>query len=179
MASETKAYRLVPYRDTAARIATEQSAETLAANEFIKLSIGSSPRVRTGFWHDIEAAGGSEYNGSNELTFASSTNKYGFPYSVVLAVTIPQSQVWSFYGVADYTADPSLQAIQITQRDVAFPLIYLSPDIYTNEDHKVIFNGPFPAIGQNDQATITLYGTSATTDKIDILFKLAEKAAQA
>ena len=58
-------------------------------------------------------------------------------------------------------------------------VVIVSPDIYTNEDHKAIFNGPYPAVVQNDSITITLYGTAATTDKIDILFKLAEKAAQA
>jgi hypothetical protein len=188
MATGDRAFRLVPYRDTAGRIATEQSAETLVIAAFRSLSIGETPRVRSGYWYDLEEAGASAYDGSNEITFASGSNeitfasvsnKYGFPYMVVLSITVPQSKVFSFYGIADYTADPSLQAFQITQRDVAFPLIYLSPDLYTNEDHKVIFNGPMPAVGQNDSLTITLYGTAATTDKIDILFKVAEKSAQA
>ncbi len=179
MATGDRAFRLVPYRDTAGRIATEQSAETLVIAAFRSLSIGETPRVRSGYWYDLEEAGASAYDGSNEITFASGSNKYGFPDMVVLSITVPQSKVFSFYGIADYTADPSLQAFQITQRDVAFPLIYLSPDLYTNEDHKVIFNGPMPAVGQNDSLTITLYGTAATTDKIDILFKVAEKSAQA
>ena len=179
MATGDRAFRLVPYRDTAGRIATEQSAETLVIAAFRSLSIGETPRVRSGYWYDLEEAGASAYDGSNEITFASGSNKYGFPDMVVLNITVPQSKVFSFYGIADYTADPSLQAFQITQRDVAFPLIYLSPDLYTNEDHKVIFNGPMPAVGQNDSLTITLYGTAATTDKIDILFKVAEKSAQA
>jgi hypothetical protein len=179
MATQDRAFRLVPYRDTAGRIATEQSAETLVIAAFRSLSIGETPRVRSGYWYDLEEAGASAYDGSNEITFASGSNKYGFPDMVVLSITVPQSKVFSFYGIADYTADPSLQAFQITQRDVAFPLIYLSPDLYTNEDHKVIFNGPMPAVGQNDSLTITLYGTAATTDKIDILFKVAEKSAQA
>ena len=181
MATGDRAFRLVPYRDTAGRIATEQSAETLVIAAFRSLSIGETPRVRSGYWYDLEeaGAGASAYDGSNEITFASGSNKYGFPDMVVLSITVPQSKVFSFYGIADYTADPSLQAFQITQRDVAFPLIYLSPDLYTNEDHKVIFNGPMPAVGQNDSLTITLYGTAATTDKIDILFKVAEKSAQA
>ncbi len=179
MATGDRAFRLVPYRDTAGRIATEQSAETLVIAAFKSLSIGETPRVRSGYWYDLEEAGASAYDGSNEITFASGSNKYGFPDMVVLSITVPQSKVFSFYGIADYTADPSLQAFQITQRDVAFPLIYLSPDLYTNEDHKVIFNGPMPAVGQNDSLTITLYGTAATTDKIDILFKVAEKSAQA
>jgi len=178
MATQDRAFRLVPYRDTAGRIATEQSAETLVINAFAAASLGT-PRVRTGYWYDLQEAGASAYSGSNEITFASGSNKYGFPDMVVLSITVPQSKAFSFYGIADYTADPSLQAMQITQRDVAFPLIYLSPDLYTNEDHKVIFNGPLPAIVQNDSITITLYGTAATTDKIDILFKVAEKAAQA
>ena len=179
MATGDRAFRLVPYRDTAGRIATEQSAETLVIAAFRSLSIGETPRVRSGYWYDLQEAGASAYSGSNEITFASGSNKYGFPDMVVLSITVPQSKVFSFYGIADYTADPSLQAFQITQRDVAFPLIYLSPDLYTNEDHKVIFNGPMPAVGQNDSLTITLYGTAATTDKIDILFKVAEKSAQA
>ena len=179
MATGDRAFRLVPYRDTAGRIATEQSAETLVIAAFRSLSIGETPRVRSGYWYDLEEAGASAYDGSNEITFASGSNKYGFPDMVVLSITVPQSKVFSFYGIADYTADPSLQAFQITQRDVAYPLIYLSPDLYTNEDHKVIFNGPMPAVGQNDSLTITLYGTAATTDKIDILFKVAEKSAQA
>jgi hypothetical protein len=178
MATQDRAFRLVPYRDTAGRIATEQSAETLVINAFAAASLGT-PRVRTGYWYDLQEAGASAYSGSNEITFASGSNKYGFPDMVVLSITVPQSKVFSFYGIADYTADPSLQAAQITQRDVSFPLMYLSPDLYTNEDHKVIFNGPYPAVVQNDSITITLYGTAATTDKIDILFKVAEKAAQA
>ena len=175
---ENKAFRLVPYRDTAARIATAQSAETNVIKAFTDASLGT-PRVREGYWYDLQEAGASAYDGSNEITFASGSNKYGFPDMVVLAITIPQSKVFSFYGIADYTADPSLQAVQITQRDVAFPIMYLSPDIYTNENHKAIFNGPYPAVVQNDSVAITLYGTAATTDKIDILFKVAEKAAQA
>ena len=173
-----RAFRLIPYRDTAGRITTERDAETQVINAFNQYALGT-PRVRTGFWHDIQGAGGSAYSGSNDITFASGSNKYGFPDQVVLALTIPQSQVWAFYGIADYTANPSLQAMQITQRDVSFPLIYLSPDLYTNEDHKTILNASFPALAQNDSLTITLYGTSATTDQIDILFKVAEKAAQA
>jgi len=175
---ETKAFRLIPYRDTSGRIATEQSAETNVINKFVEAALGT-PRVRSGYWYDLQEAGASAYSGSNEITFASGSNKYGFPDMVVLAITVPQSKVFSFYGIADYTADPSLQAIQIEQRDVLYPLIYLSPDLYTNEDHKVIFNGPLPAIKQNDNITITLYGSAATTDNIDILFKVAEQAAQA
>ena len=178
MASQDRAFRLVPYRDTAGRIATEQSAETLVISAFVAASLGT-PRVRTGYWYDLEEAGASAYDKSNDITFASGSNKYGFPDMVVLSITVPQSKVFSFYGIADYTADPSLQAMQVTQRDVAFPLMYLSPDIYTNEDHKFIFNGPYPAVVQNDSITITLYGTAATTDHIDLLFKVAEKAAQA
>ncbi len=172
-----RAFRLIPYRDTAGRIATEQGAETNVIAAFAQYSLGTA-RVRSGYWYDLQEAGASSYSGSNEITFASGSNKYGFPDQVVLAITVPQSKVWSIYGVADYSASPSLQALQITQRDVAFPLIYLSPDMYTNEDHKVILNGAFPAIAQNDSITITLYGTAATTDHIDILFKVAEKAAQ-
>ena len=178
MATQDRAFRLVPYRDTAGRIATEQSAETNVINKFVDAALGT-PRVRSGYWYDLQEAGASSYSGSNEITFASGSNKYGFPDMVVLNITVPQSKVFSVYGIADYTADPSLQAMQITQRDVAYPLIYLSPDLYTNEDHKAIFNGPLPGIKQNDSLTITLYGTAATTDHIDILFKIAEQAAQA
>ena len=174
-----KAFRLVPYRDTSARIATERDAESAAIDAFVQLSLGSAPRIRTGYWYDLQKAGASAYDGNNELTFASTSNKYGFPDGVTLAITIPQSQTWSFYGIADYSASPSLQAFQLTQRDVNFPLAYVSPDLYTNEDHKVILNAAFPAVGQNDSVTLTLYGTAATTDHIDILFKIAEKAAQA
>ena len=175
---QDKVIRLVPYRDTAGRIATEQTAETNVIRAFIDASLGT-PRVRTGYWYDLQQAGASAYNGSNEITFASGSNKYGFPDMVVLQITVPTSKVFAIYGIADYTADPSLQAVQITQRDVAYPLIYLSPDLYTNEDHKVIFNGPLQQLTPNGSLTITLYGTAATTDKIDILFKIAEQAAQA
>lgn len=176
--NETKAFRLVPYRDTSARIATEQAAEGVVEVAFRNAALGTA-RIRSGYWYDLQEAGATAYSGSNEITFASGSNKYGFPYMVQLAITVPQAKVFSVYGIADYTADPSLQAFQITQKDVAFPLIYLSPDLYTNEDHKAILNGPMPAVTQNDQIAITLYGTSDTTDKIDILFKVAEKAAQA
>ena len=178
MATSDRAFRLIPYRDTAGRIATERDAETQVIAAFEKYSLGT-PRVRAGYWHDIQSEGGSAYSGSNEITFASGSNKYGFPDMVVLSITIPQSQTWAFYGISDSSANPSLQAMQITQRDVAFPLTYLSPDIDTNEDNKAILNATFPAVAQNDSLTITLYGTAATTDKIDILFKIAEKAAMA
>ena len=178
MATGDRAFRLVPYRDTAQRVATEQSAETYVINAFNSAALGT-PRVRSGYLYDLQEAGATDYSGSNELTFASGSNKYGFPDVLVLSITVPQNKVFSFYGIADYTADPSLQAMQITQQDVAFPLIYLSPDLYTNEDHKVIFNGPLPAIVQGEGITINLYGTEATTDKIDILFKVAERAAKA
>lgn len=176
--AETKNFRLVPYRDTSARIATEQTAESNVVSAFVAGALGT-PRIRSGYWYDLQEAGATAYSGSNEITFASGSNKYGFPYMVQLSITVPQAKVFDVYGIADYTADPSLQAFQITQKDVAFPLIYLSPDIYTNEDHKSILNAAMPAVTQNDQIAITLYGTSDTTDKIDILFKVAEKAAQA
>ncbi len=173
-----KNFRIIPYRDTSAQIATEQMAESDVATAFINAALGT-PRVRSGYWYDLQKAGASAYNGSNEITFASGSNKYGFPYMAVLPLTVPSSTAWAFYGISDYTANPSLQAFQITQRDVAYPIIYVSPNIYTNEDHKIVLNGDFPAVIQNDSLTITLYGTAATTDEIDMLFKLAEKSAQA
>ena len=173
-----RAFRLIPYRDTSGRVATERSAEEQVIEAFNKYSLGTA-RVRSGYWNDIQGAGGSAYSGSNSILFAAGTSKYKFPDMVTLSLTIPQSQTWAFYGIADYTANPSLQAVQLVQRDVTFPLLYLSPDLYTNEDHKVIFNASFPAVAQNDSMTITLYGTSATTDQIDLLFKVGEKAAQA
>jgi hypothetical protein len=171
-----RAFRLIPYRDTAARIASAQTAETQVINTFVAASLGT-PRVREGYWYDLQQAGASAYNGSNQIAFASGSNSYGFPDMVVLAITVPTAKVFSIYGIADYTADPALQAIQIKQGSVSFPIIYLSPDIYTNEDHKAIFNSAMPAVKPNGQMTITLYGTSSSTDKIDILFKLAEEAA--
>ena len=178
MATQDRAFRLVPYRDTSARIATAQKAETNVINAFQAAALGT-PRVREGYWYDLQQAGATAYDGSNEITFASGSNTYGFPDMVQLAITVPNAKAFSFYGIADYTADPALQAMQIKQRDVVFPLIYLSPDIYTNEDHKAIFNGAMPAAVENDSITIILYGTSDGTDNIDILFKLAEKSAQA
>lgn len=179
MAQETKYYRLIPYRDTAARIATEVSAEQLAAQAFKDASIGTSPRVRSGYWYDLQQAGATAYDGSNEITFASGSNKYGFPDMVQLAITVPQSKAYAIYGIADYSANPSLQAWEVNQRSVGYPLVYLSPDLYTNEDHKAILNGSLPAVKQNESLTITLYGVSDTIDNIDILFKVAETAAQA
>ena len=178
MGTQDRAFRLVPYRDTSGRIATAQQAETNVINVFQAAALGT-PRVREGYWYDLQQAGASAYDGSNEITFATGSNTYGFPDMVQLAITVPQAKAFCFYGIADYTANPSLQAVQFKQRDVSFPIIYLSPDIYTNEDHKAIFNGPLPGIEQNGPVTITLYGTSAGTDNIDILFKLAEKSAQA
>ncbi len=177
MATQDKAFRLVPYRDTSARIATGQAAEKNVINAFISASLGT-PRVREGYWYDLEQAGASAYDGSNEITFASGSNTYGFPDMVQLAITVPQAKSFAFYGIADYTANPSLQAFQIKQHEVTYPIIYLSPDLYTNEDHKAILNGALPAVTENDSVTIILYGTSATTDNIDILFKIAEKSAE-
>jgi len=173
----TKIYWLVPYRDTATREATIMSAQSQVAASF-QTYIGGVPRVRDGYWYDLQQAGASAYSGSNQLTFAASSNKYGFPYAVTLPITIPQSKAFDFYGIADYAASPVLQAFQLTQRDVAFPLVYLSPDLYTNADHKAILNGAFPAVKQNDNVTLTLYGTAASTEPIDVLFTLAEQAAQ-
>lgn len=178
MAVSNKAFRLVPYRDTAARIATEQDAESAVIDTFLSRKLGEAPRVRSGYWYDIQKAGGTAYNGSNALTFATSSNAYGFPDAVVLSFNIPQAQAWAIYGIADYTANPSLQAVQITMGDVNYPIIYLSPDIYTNEDHKVILNGTLPAQGPNRHIDIALFGISTGTDNIDILFKIAEPAAE-
>lgn len=170
-------YWNIPYRDTALREATMKLALKTAGDKYTAV-IAPSPRVRMGYWNDLAQAGATGYDGSNELTFASGTNKYGFPYSVTLPITVPQSKVFSVFGIADYSPNPSLQAFQITQKDVAFPLFYLAPDLYTNEDHKVILNGTLPPVEQNSAMTITLFGTAATTDNIDILFSLAEQAAQ-
>lgn len=173
----TNGYWIIPYRDTATQENTILNAQAAVAQEFVNRNLGT-PRVREGYWYDLQEAGGSAYSGSNELTFASGSNKYGFPYQVSLSITVPQAKAFVIYGVADYAASPALQAMQIEQNDVQFPLVYLSPHLYTAPDHKAILNGNFPAIVQNDQFTINLYGTAASTDKIDILFELAEKAAK-
>lgn len=177
MPNVTNAYWIVPYRDTATRENTEITAQTLAAEAFVKLSLGT-PRVRDGYWYDLQLAGASAYSGSNDLTFATSSNKYGFPDAVTLSITVPQSKVFAFYGIADYAASPVLQAFQLSQLDVNFPLVYLSPSAYVDPEKKVILNGSYPAVSQNDTMTLTLYGTAAGTDPIDILFVVAEKAAK-
>ena len=174
---ETKVIRLVPYRDTQAREATQRDAESVAATLFGTKVVGT-PRVRLGYWYDLQQAG-APYNGSNALTFSSSSNEYGFPDAIAISINIPVNKTFSFYGIADYTPNPSLQAMQISQSSVSYPIIYLSPDLYTNEDHKVIFNGAMPANAPNDHVVITLYGTAATTDNIDILFEVAEQSAHA
>lgn len=175
--SVTNGYWVVPYRDTATQENTVLNAQAAAASAFINRVLGT-PRVREGYWYDLQQAGASAYSGSNELTFASSSNKYGFPDAVTLAITVPQSKSFVLYGVADYSPSPVLQAIQVEQNDVQFPLVYLSPHLYVAPDHKAVLNGNFPAVVQNDNITITLYGTAAATDKIDILFEVAEKAAK-
>lgn len=168
---------LLPYRDTASRENTIQGAQNNVGQAFAEF-VGGKPRIREGYWYDLQGAGASSYSGSNELTFASSSNKYGFPDAVTLDITVPQSKVYAVYGVADYSANPSLQAMQITQNDVDWPLIYLSPTIYNSPDATAIFNGSMPPVEQNSSITITLYATAATTDKIDIKFQVAEKSAQ-
>lgn len=173
----TNGYWIVPYRDTATAENTILNAQAAVAKEFITRNLGN-PRVREGYWYDLQEAGGSAYSGSNELTFASGSNKYGFPYQVQLSLTVPQSKAWVFYGIADYSASPALQAFQLSQNDVNFPVVYLSPHLYTAPDHRAILNGNFAAIAENDSITLNLYGTAAQTDKIDILFELAEKAAK-
>ena len=169
-------FRLVPYRDTATRVAVQQTAESSVIKAFIDAGYGT-PRVRQGYWYDMQKNGGTAYNGSNEIEFASGSNSEGFPDMVVLPITIPPGVAWSIYGIADYTAQPSLQAMKITQNDAIYPLIFLAPDIYTNEDHKAILNGNLPAIIATGSLSITLYGTAATTDHIDMLFEIAERNA--
>ncbi len=176
--AENKVFRILPYRDTAGKVATEQSAESLVISAFQAAALGAS-RVREGYWYDLQQAGATAYSGSNQITFSPGSNPYGFPEMIQLAVTVPQSKTWALYGIADYTAEPSLQAWQVKQGDVTYPIIYLSPNIYTNEDHTAILNGPYGAVTQNHALTIILYGTTPTTDNIDILFKVAETAAQA
>lgn len=168
---------VIPYRDYPTIENTINNAQAAAAQAFVQY-IGASPRVREGYWYDLQEAGASAYSGSNELLFASSTNKYGFPYAVTLSITIPQAKTFCVYGIADYSPSPALQAFQLTQNDVNFPLVYLSPQIYTNADHRAVLNGNFPAIQQNQDVTLTLYGTAAQTDKIDVLFEVAEQSAK-
>lgn len=170
-------YWIIPYRDTATAENTVDNAQASAADAFIKY-IGGTARVREGYWYDLQDAGATSYSGSNDLTFASSSNKYKFPYAVTLSITVPQAKVFCFYGIADYAANPALQAFQLSQNDVNFPLVYLSPHIYTSPDKKAILNGNFPAIQQNQDVTLTLYGTAANTDPIDILFAVAEQSAK-
>jgi hypothetical protein len=172
----TSKFRLLPYRDTAGRTSVQLESEALVEREFVDKKLGT-PRIRAGYWYDLQLAG-APYDNSNELTFATGSNKYKFPYLVNIPLTIPTGVVYSFYGITDYSPNPSLQAMQITQSDVAFPLIYLSPEIYVSEDKKAILNGAMPAVSQTS-LTITLFGTADTTDNIDLLFSVAEKAAQA
>jgi hypothetical protein len=170
-------YRILPYRATNDRELVRRSAEAAVAQAYIT-TVKGNPLVRTGYWYDLQKAGATAYDGSNMITFASSTNKYGFPYSAQLSITVPQARAFSFYGIADYSPNPSLQAWEIIQHSTNFPLMYLSPDIYTNEDHKAIMNSYIgePDV-QNDTVVINLYGTAATTDPIDLLFVVAEPAA--
>lgn len=173
----SKAVWLLPYRDTASRENTIQGAQNNVGQAFAQF-VGGSPRIREGYWYDLQGAGATAYNGNNSLEFTASSNKYGFPDAVTLDITVPQSKVYSVYGVADYSPNPVLQAMQITQNDVDYPLIYLSPLIYNSPDATAIFNGAMPPVEQNSSMTITLYSTAAATDKIDIKFQVAEKSAQ-
>jgi len=175
----SKFYRLVPYLDYATREDVKRAAQNNAQATYLADISGTTPRVRPGYWYDLQKAGATAYSGSNELTFATGSNQYGFPYQVTLSLTIPQNKVFDFYGVADYAADQSLQAIQITQNDVAFPLLYLSPHLYNpNADASAVFNGALPPVLQGINITINLYGTAAATEPVDMLFEIAEAAAQ-
>ena len=171
-------YWLIPYRDFATREATIASAQANVTTAFLAQSNGSVPRVREGYWYDLQLAGATPYSGSNSLTFGASSNKYGFPAAVVLPITVPQSKVFSLYGIDDYAASPVLQAMQISQDNVNFPLIYLAPEIYRAPDLSAILNGSLPAVKQNLEMTITLYATATGTDPVDIKFELAENAAK-
>lgn len=175
--ADTTGIWILPTRDYVKIETTVLNAQSAAADAFQQY-IGGTPRVREGYWYDLQLAGATAYSGSNELTFASSSNKYGFPDAITLPITVPQAKVFAFFGISDYSANPSLQAFQISQNDVAYPIVYLSPHIYTAEDHTVYLNGNFPAIQQNQSMTITLFGTAATTEPIDIKFKVAEQAAK-
>lgn len=171
----TKKYWILPTRDYAMQENVIQSALAAAEDKF-KERIGSNPRVREGYWYDLQKAG-ADYDGSDEITFASSANSYGFPYAAILEMSVPQSKVFAFYGVADYSATPGLAAFQLSQRDVNFPIVYLVPHLYTSKDHTVYMNGTFPAIEQNEKVTITLFASKAVTDHVDMKFALAESGA--
>lgn len=167
-------------RDYAAKQSVVQSALDAAYDAFMQANLGGgkAARVREGYWYDLEEAGASSYNHSNELTFGSSTNAYGFPYAAILKFTVPQSKVFAFYGISDYAANPSLAAWEVEQNGVAFPLFYIVPHLYTSEDKTAYLNGTLPALIPNRSATITLYGTAATTDPIDLKFMVAEPPAE-
>lgn len=171
-------YHLLPYLDFSDRLSTISAADYNVGITYQQQANSTNYRIRAGYWYDLQQAGASQYSGSNSLTFASSSNKYGFPYAVTLSVTVPQNQSYAVYGVADYAANPALQAFQISQQNVEFPLVYISPDLYnTNGDHKAVLNGSFPGVKQGQNITISLYGTAAQTDPVDILFELAEAGA--
>lgn len=171
-------YHLLPYLDFNGRLFTLTAADGNVGSVYKQQASSNNYRIRAGYWYDLQQAGASQYSGSNDLTFASSSNKYGFPYAVTLSVTVPQNKSFAVYGVADYAANPALQAFQISQQNVDFPLMYVSPDLYnTNADHKAVANASFPGVKQGENITISLYGTAAQTDPIDILFELAEAGA--
>lgn len=175
----SKFYRLVPYLDYPTREQVELAAQNNAEATYLVDISSSTPRVRPGYWDDLQKAGATAYSGSNEITFAAGSNQYGFPYQAQITITVPQNKVFDVYGIADYAASQSLQAIQITQNDVAFPIVYLSPHLYNpNGDSAAVFNGALPPVIQGISVTINLYGTAATTDPIDVLFEVAEAAAQ-
>ena len=172
----TTEYWILPTRDYARQEDTIRSALSAAQQEFLSGNLGKNPRVREGYWYDLQKAGAS-YDGSDEITFAPSSNAYGFPYAAILEMTVPQAKVFAFYGVADYSATPVLAAFQLSQRDVNFPIVYLVPHLYTSKDHTVYMNGTFPAIEQNEKVTITLFASKAVTDHVDMKFALAESGA--
>lgn len=170
-------YWILPTRDYAMQESVIQSALDAAESKF-KERVGNTPRVREGYWYDLQKAGASAYDHSDEITFSSlADSSYGFPYGAILQMNVPNSKVFSFYGIADYSANPGLAAFQLSQKDVNFPIVYLVPHLYTAKDHTVYLNGAFPAIQQNDAVTITLYSNKAVTDHVNMKFALAESGA--
>lgn len=171
----------IPYRDTETREKVRNKAFTDAEAAY-KGNISAVVPVftRPGYWYDIQAAETSgqtsPYNNSNAVTLGTLTTPVkGFGYGATFELTGPLNKTYVLYGIENLSANPVSEALILTINGKTYPIMYVASDVDVSEDHKMIFNGDFPALIPSQSMTIQVLGSAAGTDKLNFLFAVAEQ----
>lgn len=175
--SQEVVYYSLPYRNTKAREAVQSNATRLVLSAYEGSKLSQPARVRPLYYYDLQsnASGSSLYTNNNQITLtADASNPSGFAYTGTMTVLVPTNKVFIFYGLADLSPEPVLDAWQLKIQDKSYPILYMSPDINVDQDASYIYPAPFRAIPPQTTFTLTFYGSAAGPDNIDMLGFVAE-----